>query len=69
MNIISVIPSQSGLTTTIHVTDKEGQPHIYSYSHPNSMLVDPKESAHGTRQWLTGKDETLTDSLVYLINL
>lgn len=68
MNILSVIPSQSGLTTTIHA-EKDGVNKIYSYSHPNNMLVDPIDSAHGCRQWLTGREETLTEAIQYLIAL
>ncbi len=68
MNIISVIPSQSGLNTVIHC-EKNGNPYVYSYSHPNRMLVDPVDSAHGSRQWLTGRDESLTEAIQYVISL
>lgn len=68
MNIIAVTPSESGLTTTIHA-ENNGNRKVYSYSHANNMLVDPIESAHGCRQWLTGREETLTEALSYLIAL
>lgn len=67
MNIQSVIPHTSGLSTTIWAIDKENDARLidFSYSHNHELIRDPKNKA----EWLQWNGGTLTDAIQFVISL
>jgi hypothetical protein len=65
MQIQSVIPQQSGLSTTIWAINENGEYIDYSYSHNNELIRDPKNKT----EWVAWNGGSLTDAILYVINL
>jgi hypothetical protein len=64
MRILSVIPSENGMSATIH-TVKDGQYLNYVYSEVYELLHDPIKYG----EWCAWNGGTLTDAISYVISL
>lgn len=65
MNIQSVIPQPSGLSTTIWAIGEHNSLIPYNYSHSNELIRDPKKPT----EWLPWNGGSLTDAIQFVISL
>jgi len=65
MQIQSVIPQSSGLSTTIWAYNDAGGIIDFSYSHSHELIRDPKNKS----EWLQWNGGSLTEAISYVIEL